>query len=301
MSNHIFTGSGVALITPMNADGSVNYDVLSQLIEFHVNNHTDAIIACGTTGEAATLSEEEHCEVLSFVAEKVNGRIPVIAGTGSNDTSTAGALSKSACKSGADALLVVTPYYNKTSQQGLIKHFNVVADAVDIPIILYNVPSRTGCNIQPKTYEELCKHPNIVAAKEASGNISAVATIRSLCGDNLDIYSGNDDQTVPFMSLGALGVISVFANICPAEMHKICSLCLENDFAEASKLHFKYLELMNELFSDVNPIPVKTAMNLVGFDAGECRLPLVPMSVSGYHDLKDCLEKYDLLGKYLNK
>lgn len=301
MSNHIFTGSGVALITPMNADGSVNYDVLSQLIEFHVNNHTDAIIACGTTGEAATLSEEEHCEVLSFVAEKVNGRIPVIAGTGSNDTSTAVALSKSACKSGADALLVVTPYYNKTSQQGLIKHFNVVADAVDIPIILYNVPSRTGCNIQPKTYEELCKHPNIVAAKEASGNISAVATIRSLCGDNLDIYSGNDDQTVPFMSLGALGVISVFANICPAEMHKICSLCLENDFAEASMLHFKYLELMNELFSDVNPIPVKTAMNLVGFDAGECRLPLVPMSVSGYHNLKDCLENYDLLGKYLNK
>lgn len=202
-------------------------------------------------------------------------------------------------KTGADALLCVTPYYNKTSQAGLVKHFNVIADAVDLPIILYNVPSRTGCNIQPKTYEELCKHPNIVAAKEASGNISQVALIRSLCGDNLDIYSGNDDQTVPFMSLGALGVISVFANICPAEMHKICQLCLENDFAEAQKLHFHYLELMNIMFNDVNPIPIKTAMNLFGFDCGECRLPLVPMSAAGYHDLKDCLAKYDLLGKHV--
>ena len=268
MGNHIFTGSGVALVTPMNSDGSVNYDVLEQLLEFHVENGTDAIIACGTTGEAATLSEEEHCKVLSFVSEKINGRIPVIAGTGSNDTSTAVMLSKSAEKT------------------------------VDLPIILYNVPSRTGCNIQPKTYEELCKHPNIVAAKEASGNISQVALIRSLCGDNLDIYSGNDDQTVPFMSLGALGVISVFANICPAEMHKICQLCLENDFAEAQKLHFHYLELMNIMFNDVNPIPIKTAMNLFGFDCGECRLPLVPMSAAGYHDLKDCLAKYDLLGKH---
>ena len=277
MGNHIFTGSGVALVTPMNSDGSVNYDVLEQLLEFHVENGTDAIIACGTTGEAATLSEEEHCKVLSFVSEKINGRIPVIAGTGSNDTSTAVMLSKSAQKTGADALLCVTPYYNKTSQAGLVKHFNVIADAVDLPIILYNVPSRTGCNIQPKTYEELCKHPNIVAAKEASGNISQVA----------------------FMSLGALGVISVFANICPAEMHKICQLCLENDFAEAQKLHFHYLELMNIMFNDVNPIPIKTAMNLFGFDCGECRLPLVPMSAAGYHDLKDCLAKYDLLGKHV--
>lgn len=298
MSNPIFRGSGVALVTPMNADGSVNYKVLEQLIEFHVENGTDAIIACGTTGESATLSEEEHCQVLSFVAEKVNGRLPVVAGTGSNDTSTAVALSKSAEKSGADALLVVTPYYNKTSQAGLIKHYNCIADAVDLPMIVYNVPSRTGCGIQPKTYAELCKHPNIVATKEANGNISSVAVTRSLCGDNLDIYSGNDEQTVPFMSLGALGVISVFANICPQEMHEICRLCLENDFAQASKVNFKYMELMNMLFCDVNPIPVKTAMNLVGFDAGECRLPLVPMSVQGYHDLKDCLAKYDLIGKY---
>lgn len=297
MANHIFTGSGVALITPMKSDGSVNYDVLEQLLEFHVKNGTDAIIACGTTGEAATLSVEEHCEVLSFVAEKINGRIPVIAGTGSNDTSTAVMLSKSAQKTGADALLCVTPYYNKTSQAGLVKHFNVIADAVDIPVILYNVPSRTGCNILPKTCAELSKHPNIKAIKEASGNISQVALIRSLCGDNLDVYSGNDDQTVPMMSLGALGVISVFANICPTEMHQICQLCLDNDFAGAQKLHFHFLELMNIMFCDVNPIPVKTAMNLYGFDVGECKLPLVPMSAASYHDLKDCLAKYDLLSK----
>lgn len=298
MANHIFTGSGVALITPMHSDGSVNYEALADLLEFHVANKTDAIIACGTTGEAATLSEKEHCEVLSFTAEKINGRIPVIAGTGSNDTTFAVMLSKAAQQYGADALLTVTPYYNKTSQAGLVKHFNVIADAVDLPIILYNVPSRTGCNIKPKTYEELCKHPNIVAAKEASGDISQVAMIRSLCGDKLDIYSGNDDQTVPFMSLGALGVISVFANICPEEMHNICQLCLDNDFAEAQKLHFHYIELMNIMFSDVNPIPVKTAMNLFGFDAGECRLPLVPMNAAAYHNLKDCLAKYDLLDKY---
>ena len=297
MANHIFTGSGVAIVTPMKSDGSVNYEVLEQLLEFHVQNGTDAIIACGTTGESSTLSEKEHCEVLSFVSEKINGRIPVIAGTGSNDTSTAVMLSKSAEKTGADALLCVTPYYNKTSQAGLVKHYNVIADSVDLPIILYNVPSRTGTNIQPKTYQELCKHPNIVAAKEASGDISQVALIRSLCGDKLDIYSGNDDQTVPFMSLGAIGVISVFANICPAEMHKICQYCLDNDFAKAQELNCHYLELMNIMFSDVNPIPIKTAMNLFGFDVGECRLPLVPMSASGYHNLKDCLAKYDLLDK----
>lgn len=299
MAEHIFTGSGVALITPMHSDGTVNYPALADLLEFHVQNKTDAIIACGTTGEAATLSEKEHLEVLAFTTEKINGRIPVIAGTGSNDTAFAVMLSKEAQKYGVDALLTVTPYYNKTSQAGLVKHFNVIADAVDLPIILYNVPSRTGCNIKPKTYEELCKHPNIVAAKEASGDISQVALIRSLCGDKLDIYSGNDDQTVPFMSLGALGVISVFANICPKEMHDICQLCLENDFAAAQKLHFHYIELMNIMFSDVNPIPVKTAMNLFGFDAGECRLPLVPMSAVAYHNLKDCLAKYDLLDKYV--
>lgn len=298
MSKPIFTGSGVALVTPMNADGSVNYDVFGQLLEFQIENGTDAIIACGTTGEAATLSVKEHCEVLSFVSEKVNGRIPVIAGTGSNDTNTAIELSKSAQSSGADALLCVTPYYNKTSQTGLIRHFETIADNIDLPMILYNVPSRTGCNIAPKTYAELCKHENIVATKEANGDISSVSQTRSLCGDKLDIYSGNDDQTVPFMSLGSLGVISVFANICPREMHQICQLCLDNNFVEAAKMNFHYVELMDMMFSDVNPIPVKTAMNLVGFDVGECRLPLVPMSYRGYHDLKDCLAKYDLIGKY---
>ncbi len=298
MNKHIFTGSGVALITPMHPDGSVNYDELARLLEFQIANGTDAIIACGTTGEAATLTVKEHCEVLSFVCEKVAGRIPVIAGTGSNDTNTAIELSKSAEASGADALLSVTPYYNKTSQTGLIRHFTTIADNIDLPVILYNVPSRTGCNIKPKTYAELCKHENIVATKEANGDISSVSQTRSLCGDRLDIYSGNDDQTVPFMSLGALGVISVFANFCPQEMHRICELCLNNDFAEASKMNFHYVELMDIMFSDVNPIPVKTAMNLIGFNAGDCRLPLVPMSYSGYHDLKDCLAKYDLIGKY---
>lgn len=298
MNKHIFTGSGVALITPMHPDGSVNYDELARLLEFQIENGTDAIIACGTTGEAATLTVKEHCEVLSFVCEKVAGRIPVIAGTGSNDTNTAIELSKSAEASGADALLSVTPYYNKTSQTGLIRHFTTIADNIDLPMILYNVPSRTGCNIKPKTYAELCKHENIVATKEANGDISSVSQTRSLCGDRLDIYSGNDDQTVPFMSLGALGVISVFANFCPQEMHRICELCLNNDFAEASKMNFHYVELMDIMFSDVNPIPVKTAMNLIGFNAGDCRLPLVPMSYSGYHDLKDCLAKYDLIGKY---
>ena len=298
MSKHIFTGAGVALITPMHSDGSVNYDELARLLEFQVENDTDAIIACGTTGEAATLSVKEHCEVLSFVCERINGRIPVIAGTGSNDTTTAIELSKSAEASGADALLSVTPYYNKTSQNGLIRHFTTIADNIDLPLILYNVPSRTGCNIKPKTYAELCKHENIVATKEANGDISSVSQTRSLCGDRLDIYSGNDDQTVPFMSLGALGVISVFSNFCPKEMHEICELCLNNNFVEASKMNFHYVELMDIMFSDVNPIPVKTAMNLIGFNAGECRLPLVPMSYSGYHDLKDCLAKYNLIGKY---
>ena len=298
MNKHIFKGAGVALITPMHSDGSVNYEELARLLEFQVENDTDAIIACGTTGEAATLSVKEHCEVLSFVCERINGRIPVIAGTGSNDTTTAIELSKSAEASGADALLSVTPYYNKTSQTGLIRHFTTIADNIDLPLILYNVPSRTGCNIKPKTYAELCKHENIVATKEANGDISSVSQTRSLCGDKLDIYSGNDDQTVPFMSLGALGVISVFSNFCPKEMHEICELCLNNNFVEASKMNFHYVELMDIMFSDVNPIPVKTAMNLIGFNAGECRLPLVPMSYSGYHDLKDCLSKYNLIGKY---
>ncbi len=298
MSTPIFTGSGVALITPMNSDGSVNFDELGRLIEFQIENGTDAIISCGTTGEAATLSVEEHKAVISYTAEKVNGRIPVVGGAGSNDTATAIDISVAAQSYGVDALLSVTPYYNKTSQAGLIKHFTTIADNVDVPIILYNVPSRTGCNMQSKTYAELAKHKNIVAVKEANGDISSVSVTRSLCGDDFAIYSGNDDQTVPFMSLGGKGVISVFANICPKEMHDICQACVDNDFKKAAEMNFHYIELMNIMFSDVNPIPVKTAMNLIGFNAGECRLPLVPMSYAGYHDLKDCLAKYNLLDKY---
>ena len=296
----IFKGSAVALVTPMKSDGAINYEVFEQLIEFHINNETDAIVACATTGEGATLTIEEHCEALSFVCEKVNHRLPVIAATGSNDTNTAIELSKSAQLSGADALLSVTPYYNKTSQKGLIRHYITIADNIDLPMILYNVPSRTGLNIKPATYAELSKHENIVGTKEANGNISSVVETRALCGDDLVIYSGNDDQTIPMMSLGALGVISTFANIMPNEMHAITQACLENDFKKASEINFKYIDIMNMLFCDVNPIPVKTALNLIGFQAGECRLPLVPMNYIQYHDLKDCLAKHDLIGKYSN-
>lgn len=277
MGNHIFTGSGVAIVTPMNSDGSVNYDMLAQLLEFHVANATDAIIVCGTTGESATLSEEEHCKVISFVAEKINGRLPVIAGTGSNDTSTAVMLSKSAQKSGADALLCVTPYYNKTSQAGLIKHYNVIADSVDLPMILYNVPSRTGCNIQAKTYLELCKHPNIVATKEASGNISQVAEIAALTNGEFDIYSGNDDQIVPLLSLGGKGVISVLSNILPKKTVEICDKFFAGDVAGSCKLQLELLPLINSLFCEVNPIPAKAAVAAIGYGDNYVRLPLTTM------------------------
>lgn len=295
MKNTVFTGSGVAVITPMHSDGSVNYETLEQIIEFQIENGTDSIITCGTTGESATLDHEEHCKVISFTIEKVNGRVPVIAGTGSNDTRYAVELTKTAKELGADAVLSVTPYYNKTSQSGLIKHFTSIADSVDIPMILYNVPSRTGCNIQPPTYKELSKHPNIVATKEASENIGVAAKIIAECGDDLDVYSGCDDLTVPLMSLGAKGVISVFANVMPKQMHEIASLMLEGKTKEAAKLHLHYLKLMNALFCDVNPIPVKAAMNMIGFDCGECRLPLCSMSAEKEQALKEILVGYDII------
>lgn len=295
MSKPIFTGSGVAIVTPMNTDGSVNYDELGRLIEFQIENGTDAIIACGTTGESATLNHEEHCGVIKYTIEKVNGRVPVIAGTGSNDTAYAIELTKEAKKMGADGVLSVTPYYNKSSQAGLVAHFKAIAEAVDIPIIVYNVPSRTGCNIQPATYVELSKIPNIVATKEAGEKVGEVAKIISMCGGDLDVYTGCDDLTVPVMSLGGIGVISVFANVCPKEMHEITQLCLDGNFAEASKMHLHYLELMNALFCDVNPIPVKEAVNMLGFNAGICRLPLVPMSDKSTEYLKSVMEKYDLI------
>ena len=280
MKNTVFTGAGVAIITPMNADGSINYDEFGRIIDFQIENSTDAIVVCGTTGESATMTDEEHIECIKYCVDRVNKRVPVIAGTGSNDTAYAVNLSVEAEKLGADALLVVTPYYNKTSQRGLIAHFTAIADSVNIPIILYNVPSRTGVNIALDTYDTLANHKNIVAVKEASGNISAIAKIVEKCGDRLDVYSGNDDQIVPIMSLGGKGVISVLSNVCPKETHDIAQLCLDNNVAEAAKLQIKYLDLCNNLFIDVNPIPVKEAMNLMGFKAGECRLPLLKMEQS---------------------
>ncbi len=295
MKKTVFTGSGVAIITPMHSDGSVNYEVLKELIEFQIQNGTDAIISCGTTGESATLSHEEHCKVIQFTIDQVAGRIPVIAGAGSNETAYAVELSKEAEKMGADALLVVTPYYNKTSQRGLIRHYNMVADNVNIPMILYNVPSRTGCNIQPETYVELAKHENIVAVKEASGNISAVAKTLSLCGDQLDVYSGNDDQVAAIMALGGKGVISVLANICPKEVHDMAQKILDGDVAGGVKMQLDYMKLADAMFMDVNPIPVKEAMNFMGYDCGECRLPLISMSDDMQERLKKVMKEYSLI------
>lgn len=277
MKNTIFTGAGVAIVTPMNSDESINFEKLGQLIDFQIDNGTDAIVICGTTGESAAMTDQEHVDCIEYAVRHVHGRVPVIAGAGSNHTSYAVWMSKEAKRVGADALLHVTPYYNKTSQLGLIRHFNAVADATDLPIILYNVPSRTGVNITPATYRELAKHPNIVATKEASGNISQIAQIVQTCGDDLDLYSGNDDQVVPLLSLGAKGVISVLSNIMPRQTHDICRLFFEGKVAESRALQLKLLPLINALFSDVNPIPVKEALNLMGWECGECRLPLISM------------------------
>ncbi len=295
MKKTIFKGAGVALITPMRNDGSVDYETLEKLIEFQIENKTDAIISCGTTGESATLSQSEHKKVIEFTINKVNGRIPVIAGSGSNNTSTALELSKEAESLGADGLLIVTPYYNKTSQSGLIKHYLHIADRVSCPIILYNVPSRTGVNIAPETYLELSKHQNIVAAKEANGNISSLAKSISLCGKNLNFYSGNDDQIVPILSLGGIGVISVFSNVCPRECHEIVENYLNGNCKESLNLQLKYLNLIENLFCDVNPVPVKEAMNLMGFSCGNCRLPLGNLSESNLENLKNEMKKLNLI------
>ena len=290
-----FLGSGVAIVTPMNADGSVNYDMLGQLIEFQLKNGTDAIIACGTTGESSTLTHEEHCDVIEYTIKKVDHRVPVIAGTGSNDTAYAVELAIEAKRMGADAHLSVTPYYNKSSQAGLIRHFTHIADRAELPMILYNVPSRTGCNIQPATYLELSKHPNIVATKEANGDISSVAQTAALCGDNLHIYSGNDDQTLPILSLGGKGIISVMANICPDVMHNICQSFFYGDIEKSREIVLKNLDLMNALFLDVNPIPVKEAVRMMGYETGECRLPLVPMSDAVREKLAGIMKQHGLL------
>lgn len=295
MNNTIFTGAAVAIITPMNADGSINYEELGRIIDFQIENKTDAIVICGTTGESSTMTDEEHIECIRYAVKRTDGRIPVIAGTGSNDTKYAIELSQEAEKAGADGLLVVTPYYNKTSQRGLVAHFNAIADAVNIPCILYNVPSRTGVNISVDTCKELSKHKNIVAVKEASGNLSQVAKIIAECGDDLDVYSGNDDQIVPVMSLGGKGVISVLSNVMPKETHDMTQYCLDNDFANAQKMQIKYLDLINDLFIDVNPVPVKEAMNLMGYNCGECRMPLYKMTDANIAKLKSSMAKHGLI------
>ncbi len=294
-NNPIFTGCGVAIVTPFNEDTSVNYDALAKLLDFHVENETDAIVICGTTGESATLTQKEHADVIKFTCDYVNHRIPVIAGTGSNETAYAIELSQDAEKAGADAMLVVTPYYNKCSQRGLVKHYNAIANNVSKPIIIYNVPSRTGVNVLPSTYQELCEHKNIVATKEASGNISQIAETISLCGDKLDVYSGNDDQVVPLMSLGGKGSISVLSNICPKIAHDIPALYLEGKCKESAELQLKYLELCNAMFMDVNPIPVKIAMQMMGFDVGPLRMPLCEMTDANTAKLEAVLKKYNLL------
>lgn len=296
MKKVVFQGSAVALITPMNPNGSVNFDALEKLIEFQVKSGSAAVVACATTGESPVLSHEEHCEVIDFIVRKVNGRVPVIASSGSNDTRYAVELSRALQGLGADALLMITPYYNKTSQAGFIRHFNFVADRVDIPIILYNIPSRTGCNILPETYRELAKHPNIVGTKEANGDISALAKTISLCGDDLSVYSGEDSQTLPMLSLGGKGVISTTANILPKEMNQICTDYFKGDFEASRTAFLKYLELMDTLFIDVNPIPVKAAVRLLGLDCGECRMPLTTLSEENAKRLYNVMEKYGLIG-----
>ena len=274
----IFEGAGVALITPFKESGEIHYEKLEEIVEEQIAGGTDSIIVCGTTGEAATLTHAEHIKEIQFVCEVVAGRIPVIAGTGSNCTATAVYLSQCAQEAGADGLLLVSPYYNKTTQKGLVAHFTYVADRVSVPMIVYNVPSRTGIGVKPATYLELSKHPNINGVKEASGNIAEYALTRSMCGDDLVFWSGNDSDTVPMMSLGAKGVISVASNIIPADVARLCKLCLDGDFTAAAQEYFRLADFFDKLFIETNPIPVKAAMNLAGMNVGKLRLPLVEIS-----------------------
>ena len=288
----IFTGAGVALITPMNDDGSVNYEKLRELLEFHVANKTDAIIICGTTGEASTLSDEEHLECIRFACEVINKRIPVIAGTGSNCTQSAIELSKEAEKSGVDGLLLVTPYYNKATQNGLKAHYKAIAKEVNVPIILYNVPSRTGTRLAPQTVVDLCHEvPNIVGVKDATGDISEVAELMSLAKGTVNVYSGNDDQIVPVLSLGGKGVISVLSNILPKETHDMVASYLDGDVVKSCEMQLKYFDLVKALFCEVNPIPVKKALNLMGMEVGSLRLPLTEMEDANAKRLEEEMRK----------
>ena len=295
MKNTVFTGAATAIVTPLNKDG-IDFEAFGKLIEWQISEGIDAIVAAGTTGEGSTLTDSEHKAVIKFCVDKVAGRVPVIAGTGSNDIAYAIELTKYACEVGADAMLLVTPYYNKATQNGLIKSFNAVADVSTKPCILYNVPSRTGCNIKPETCATLAKHPNIVAIKEASGDISQIAAISRLCGDDLDIYSGTDDQIVPVLSLGGKGVISVLSNLLPRETSKMCHDYLTGDTESARDAQLKYLPLIDSLFCEVNPIPVKAAMSAMGYCDNYLRLPLTPMEEANearlIADMRECDIKF---------
>ena len=292
----IFRGAGVAIVTPMKENGDVDYEQFKELVEFQIKGGTDAIIVCGTTGEASTLTHEEHLEVIRYCVEVVAGRIPVIAGTGSNCTQTAIYLSQEAEKYGADGLLLVSPYYNKATQNGLYEHFKAVAQLVKIPVLLYNVPSRTGCNILPETVVRLCKDvENIVGVKEASGNISQIAHLAAIAGDTVDIYSGNDDQIVPILSLGGLGVISVLSNVAPGQTHDICARFFEGDVAGSRKLQLEAMDLCSALFCEVNPIPVKKALQLMGMIGGTLRMPLTEMEEKNADRLGNAMKQYGIL------
>ena len=295
MKKRIFTGAGIAILTPMHADGSINWEEFGRLIDWQIENSTDAIIVCGTTGESSTMSDEEHLNAIRFAVERAAGRVPVVAGAGSNDTAYAVNLAKESKEAGVDGILVVTPYYNKTSQRGLIAHYNTIADATDLPMILYHIPGRTGVTIAPQTFKELSRHPNIVAVKEASGNISKISETKYLCGDDLDLYSGNDDQIVPILSLGGIGVISVLSHVAPKATHDICQLYFDGKVKESARLQLEYMDLIHALFIDVNPIPVKDAMNQMGFAAGPCRMPLYPMSDGDRAVLTAALKNHGLL------
>lgn len=290
----IFKGSCTAIVTPFCKSG-IDFERFRELMEFQYDNGTNALVVCGTTGENATMSAYEHEELIDFACKYNNGRMKIIAGVGSNNTETALKKAKSAKHFGADGILMVTPYYNKTSQSGLYEHFTYVADRVDIPMILYNVPSRTGIGITADTYERLSKHPNINGVKEASGDITLFTNTRARCGDALNIWSGNDDNTVPMMAMGALGVISVASNLLPGVLAKVCSLCLDGDFTNASELYLRYAGLFHAFFIETNPMPIKTAMNLCGKDVGELRLPLTSMSEGNLIKLKEELHRCDIL------
>lgn len=296
MKELLFTGAGTALVTPFDKNGNVLWDELAHLVEFQVSEGIDAIIACGTTGEAATMTAEEHLQTIRFITEQVKGRVPVIAGTGSNDTRFCVELSLEAKEIGVDGLLLVTPYYNKTSQKGLEESFTYIADSVKMPCILYNVPSRTGCNILPDTYQKLSKNPYIVATKEANGDTAAVARTMALCGDDLTIYSGEDNQVLPIMALGGKGVISVFSNALPRELHEMTTAILDNDLASAREMNAEYLDLMDGFFMDVNPIPIKEALYQMGMiSTNFCRMPLTTMTEENREKLHALLQKHEMV------